>query len=457
MFHFLFSVTKLGEETDSVDKTTNGKNRNRTNSEGHLKSVGKRSAKRRHRSVTATESTENLKRLTTMFPQKKPKGHPVVEAVKPMNGECLNGVGDNSCESSDTAKQQLDDTSDVVQSAALSLLQLVKEGSQFGLDSVMDSVSDQVSVDDRDDTDGDLTGDTDRILSVTTGDDDDSIDMEQQQQQSDECSLEDDTDMQDMSTTPEWVKKHQSSRKPLVQCRICRLKLKDYRYLFKHLKSRHSDHKDLQTCLEEVQPKQRVPCPICKMPVPANENLSSHIRQCHLPSAPADISCATCKLSLPNQVALQLHVKKCERRRYSCSKCTTTFSAKGCLEEHMNIDHGVDAILICDSCHKAFTSRSLLKRHKCRRYNHFCSHCDRGFMWKQTLVKHTKSAHETSVAGKTLFQCPSCDRSFCIEGNLMQHIREAHALPFTCSTCNKSFRGRSELHEHSCVLFLSNM
>ena len=453
-------MTKLGEKSDNVDKIKNGKSRNQTISEGQLRSVKHVSKRRRRRSVTDMEPTENLKRLTNMFPQKKPKSLPVVDALKETtNGDYLSEVGSNSCGSSNIAEQQLEETSDAVQSAALSLLQLVKEGSQFGLDNVMDSVSDPASVDDREDTDGDTTGVTDTLVPMTTGDEDDSVDnIEQQQGQSDDCSLED-VGLQSCMDVPApaaWVKK-QSARKPRVQCQICRLKLKDYRYLFKHLKSRHSDHRDLQTCLEEVQPKQRVPCPICKKPIPSHENLSAHIRQYHLPSTATDVSCDTCKLSLPNQVALQQHVKKCERRRYSCSKCSTTFSAKGCLEEHMTAIHNAVAMLICDTCHKAFISRTLLKRHKCHRYNHYCSCCDRGFIWKQNLLNHMKNIHDKPASNEAPFQCPSCERSFYIEGNLMQHTREMHAQPFTCATCNKSFRMRSELLEHSCVLFLNNM
>ena len=436
-------MTKLGDKADNLEKVKIGKKRSRTTSEGQLKSA-KPVAKKRHRSEAAEEPLDNL---TTLFPQKKPKCLRVAKTVKQTNGDCVNEAASNPYDSSDVAEQRLDETSDALQSAALDLLQLVKEGSQFGLD----DTTNQVGVDDGEDTDGG------RLLSASTDDKVDSSAIEQQPEQDGDCPLADvDATTADVDATPAWVKK-QSGRKPLVQCRICRMKLKDYRYLFKHLKSRHGGHKDLQTCLEEVQPKKRVPCPICKKPMLNHKTLSAHIRQFHAPPAPADVVCTTCKLSLPNQAALQQHMKKCGRQRYSCGDCASTFSAIGCLEEHMNAAHHAATMFICDACHKAFVSRIQLKRHKCQRFNHYCTQCDLGFMWNQNLLNHMKSVHGSSVTSEAQFVCPSCERTFFIEGNLKQHMQEMHAVPFKCTTCSKGFRTRSELLEHSCILFLNNM
>ena len=448
MVSILFAVTKLGDKADNLEKLKNGKKRNRTTSEGHLKSA-KPGPKKRHRSEAATEPLDNLKRLTTLLPQKKPKCLSVAKTVKQTNGDCVNEVGGNSCDSGDVAEQRFDETSDAVQSAALSLLQLVKEGSQFGLEDATDS--NQVGV--GEDTKG---GTSRRRRSASSDDKVDSIAIVEQQQDVD-CPPEVmDATLEETDVTPEWVKK-QSGRKPLVQCRICRVKLKDYRYLFKHLKSRHGGHKDLQACLEEVQPKKRVPCPMCNKPMLNHKTLSVHIRQFHAPPAAVDVVCTICKLSLPNQAALQQHAKKCGRQRYSCGDCGSTFSAIGCLEEHMTTAHRAATMFSCDACHKAFVTRILLKRHKCQRFIHYCAQCDLGFMWNQNLVNHVKNVHGVTVSGEAQFACASCERTFFIEGNLKQHMQEMHAVPFKCTTCSKGFRTRSELLEHSCILFLNNM
>lgn len=72
--------------------------------------------------------------------------------------------------------------------------------------------------------------------------------------------------------------------------------------------------------------------------------------------------------------------------------------------------------------------------------------CDKTYQFKQSMVRHAKSAHGM---GEKPRACSYCDKSFHRADDLTRHIRiHTGERPYACSMCPKSFKQSSELNEH---------
>ena len=74
-----------------------------------------------------------------------------------------------------------------------------------------------------------------------------------------------------------------------------------------------------------------------------------------------------------------------------------------------------------------------------------CSHCGKGYKYRQGLRAHVKASHENG------YICYFCDKTFSNKTLLDSHLN-GHNLekPHTCEYCGKSYQSRNSLSEHKC-------
>ena len=100
------------------------------------------------------------------------------------------------------------------------------------------------------------------------------------------------------------------------------------------------------------------------------------------------------------------------------------------MKEHIEINHKEEieqekSELTCtfSGCNKLCKSKASLYYHFISSHEekrHFCIFCDKAFIFKNLLTKHTKSKHNKE------FYCKICGKDFTRPGSLNTHIQRVH-------------------------------
>ncbi|KAK6627413.1 hypothetical protein RUM44_009890 [Polyplax serrata] len=103
--------------------------------------------------------------------------------------------------------------------------------------------------------------------------------------------------------------------------------------------------------------------------------------------------------------------------------------------------------LICDVCHKTFSSMNYLEKHKqchTKAFSYYCEYCGKGFAVLQTLQNHVNLHSKSSK-----YQCELCGKKFIQKPNLTDHLRKHKGeYRYKCPVCHKAFIRRSVLKVH---------
>ncbi|XP_041638047.1 zinc finger protein 180-like isoform X1 [Cheilinus undulatus] len=101
----------------------------------------------------------------------------------------------------------------------------------------------------------------------------------------------------------------------------------------------------------------------------------------------------------------------------------------------------------CDTCDKAFRSKSALRTHHrvhTGKETHSCKICGETFSWKSILTLHTRRHKDDRP-----FSCKICGNRFFNMSALRKHsLIHTGERPFKCDTCGKSCRSKSDLNVH---------
>ncbi|XP_048485107.1 zinc finger protein 84 isoform X1 [Plutella xylostella] len=135
-----------------------------------------------------------------------------------------------------------------------------------------------------------------------------------------------------------------------------------------------------------------------------------------------------------------------EKKKYSCTECTKTFSQKTNLQIHMKQHSGIKDH-ICEICGAGFYCQKGLLRHNLihkgeRPFG--CTLCPKRFIARCDLNRHLR-IH----SGYKPYKCNVCTMSFNAKHQLQNHERmHTGERPYTCQVCNVSFSYKVNLNNH---------
>ncbi|CAL4096154.1 unnamed protein product, partial [Meganyctiphanes norvegica] len=136
-------------------------------------------------------------------------------------------------------------------------------------------------------------------------------------------------------------------------------------------------------------------------------------------------------------------------RDYICPLCGIGFSNRASLKYHY-LKHTGERPFSCSYCHKGFISKSLRDYHEkshTGEIDYYCNFCHKGFRTKGSLENHIL----IHTQDRPLFPCSLCPKKFTTKKSVQCHMLiHTGEKPFTCTVCNRSFRVKSSLENHSC-------
>merc|ERR1712039_176013 len=132
-----------------------------------------------------------------------------------------------------------------------------------------------------------------------------------------------------------------------------------------------------------------------------------------------------------------------------CQTCHKIFSTKSNLRKHERAAKCYSS-LYCELCNRHFTKPALFKlhleNHKKTPEIHECNHCEKIFTTKAHLLEHQanrvcgeKRKKITDNEQSQMFKCDYCEKSYKQKRNLLSHVKQAHKPKtdeFTCDLCD---------------------
>nr|CAI5821520.1 unnamed protein product [Callosobruchus analis] len=197
--------------------------------------------------------------------------------------------------------------------------------------------------------------------------------------------------------------------------------------------------------------------------------LDDHILRQH-PELIASVSskmheCTHCAFKTVLKANLALHMLEHHETADRCVQCKATFKSRPALDDHTLKKHPESIgsvasknIYECTQCTFKTVKRTDLARHMLKHPEaadrckfSVCVHCNATFKSKPALVDHTLRKHPDSVGSISIrtYECTHCAYKTCMKRNFAKHILKHPADKRKCTVCNKAFRQKGKLDEHT--------
>ena len=191
-------------------------------------------------------------------------------------------------------------------------------------------------------------------------------------------------------------------------------------------------------------------CLFCGKDFTLKQELEDHIATDHKEKK---YECSKCEASFRGHIALITHIEKVhERKKHQCSTCGEVFESMMRLESHIAQKHDRTKLFQCPSCNASYISKKALDGHISfvhdKSTGHLCPECGENFKEKRGMKDHILAVHE----GKR-FDCQFCNKTFHSILTMQSHIRNIHEgrkpKPEKCSLCDKIFVNKGTLRKHT--------
>ena len=162
-------------------------------------------------------------------------------------------------------------------------------------------------------------------------------------------------------------------------------------------------------------------------------------------------SCDLCKSSLKSKPSLLNHKSTVHgiAGRYRCGVCEKYFhfldEYNKCLRRHTGEKPYNCRIQNCDKSFGETTNRSIHESTHITEKNVGCSQCSNFYKTDAYLNRHIKDVHQ----GKSKTKCPDCGKVLSSASSLRIHQRQhTGETPFECKECHKQFADKSACRRH---------
>lgn len=231
----------------------------------------------------------------------------------------------------------------------------------------------------------------------------------------------------------------------------------------------------LKTHLDGGQGSKSVVCPECKLALPSEVDLETHLAS-HLLAVSTEYGCQACFKLFTKPDELQKHLMDIHAHHlYRCALCKDMFDSKVSIQVHFAVKHSNECkVQKCTRCSMVFHSTREFEAHvRGVHMRNDTSQSDAGY---RCLLCHLTVATEAEFTAhlathKKQFQCNLCEEAFHVEFLLDKHMQSQHSSEMNgnlshssrlrggegdgptfeelrCEFCNTDFSSESSLLNH---------
>lgn len=200
--------------------------------------------------------------------------------------------------------------------------------------------------------------------------------------------------------------------------------------------------------------KDNYECNVCGKVVKTKKSLARHMYDIHNPERMYRCNVGECQKTFKRAYLLVNHIKTHTTQRiFTCDidGCSKSFALEQYLKRHIVTRHN-DAKFVCDEgdCQKSFKTSTDLKEHQKSHSDEkqfVCSYdeCNKSYKSRTSLMRHIKSNHKDIRP----FECNSCDKAFHSKSQLEKHqLVHVHDRKYECDLCEFTCKHKDYLVQH---------